>query len=154
MIRNTNDNLPEHAINLIDPLIGLVGKNKLRHRNKKLSELASNDEVNQRFRRASKDPRRFSKIVSPEILHSIQIDLMDISNMAAVNRRKKFLFAIIDVFSRYVWVFPIKNKQPTTILEVFKPWINETEKELNKKVKNITSDFGRHYTFCATFLWC
>ena len=54
-------------------------------------------------------------IVSPGINHNLQIDLADFSDISNMNDNVKYLIVIVDVFSRYAWVFPIKNKSSDTI---------------------------------------
>jgi hypothetical protein len=44
-----------------------------------------------------------------------QMDLMDLSRFASHNRNYKFIFNVIDVYSRYAWSFPLKRKVPHEI---------------------------------------
>jgi hypothetical protein len=46
-------------------------------------------------------------------------DLADVSNKANFNNKINFLLTIIDIYSRYVWVFPLKNKNGSTIKRAF-----------------------------------
>ena len=39
-----------------------------------------------------------------------QCDLVDMTKVANENKGTKFLFTCIDVFSKYAWVRPMKNK--------------------------------------------
>ncbi|CAF0736034.1 unnamed protein product [Brachionus calyciflorus] len=39
-----------------------------------------------------------------------QADLVDVSNIAKENKGYKFLLTVIDVFSKFAWVLPLKNK--------------------------------------------
>ena len=44
------------------------------------------------------------------------------------NKRIKYLLCVIDLFSKYAWVIPIKDKQRTSIVNVFKKLISEGRK--------------------------
>lgn len=70
-----------------------------------------------------------------------QIDLCDLSKLSVFNRGYKFLLTVIDVFSRYAFVRPLKNK---TGLEVSKAieHIFETEK---RKPNSLSSDLGTEF---------
>lgn len=46
-------------------------------------------------------------------------DLADVSNIASHNDGYQCLLVIIDIFSRFVFIVPLKNKQNQTIIEGF-----------------------------------
>ena len=48
-----------------------------------------------------------------------QADLVDISSLARFNRGYKFLLTCIDVFSRFAWVVPLKNKRGEPLVNGF-----------------------------------
>lgn len=62
-----------------------------------------------------------------------QMDLCDLTKLSSYNRGYKFLLTVIDVFSRYAFVRPLKNK---TGLEVSKAidHIFQTEKRQSKSI--------------------
>lgn len=49
-----------------------------------------------------------------------QADLIDLQNIAKENNNYKYLLTIIDVFSKYAWVIPLKNKTQDSIITAFK----------------------------------
>lgn len=49
-----------------------------------------------------------------------QIDLADVSNISKHNSKYRYLITCIDVFSKFAWVIPIKNKIADTVLDGFK----------------------------------
>ena len=61
-------------------------------------------------------------------------DLVDIQKYAKMNKRFKYIFTNIDVFSKYAWSFPIKSKKISDI----KPCFQKIFKE--RKPKFIWSD--------------
>ena len=44
------------------------------------------------------------------------------------NKGYKYLLMVIDVFSKYGWIVPLKNKQGETVTEAFKTIFNEERK--------------------------
>ena len=49
-----------------------------------------------------------------------QADLANMSRMSKVNDKYRYLLCIIDVFSKFAWVVPIKNKTGKTLVDAFK----------------------------------
>ena len=58
----------------------------------------------------------------------VQFDLIDYSQNTAPNSYK-YLLTIIDVYSRYAWAIPIKNKTKLTLVKVFTEWLSENKDE-------------------------
>jgi hypothetical protein len=46
-------------------------------------------------------------------------DLADLQNLSESNNRVRFLLVVIDVFSRFVWVEPLRNKKNTSVEVAF-----------------------------------
>ena len=59
------------------------------------------------------------KVVVPEMNHTWQADLVDVSKYADENENNKFLLTIIDVFSKFAWAIPLKNKNGKTVTDAF-----------------------------------
>ena len=49
-----------------------------------------------------------------------QADLADVQSLAEDNDGYKFILTVIDVFSKYAWAIPIKDKSAKTMMEAFK----------------------------------
>ena len=47
-------------------------------------------------------------------------DLVDMSSYSKQNKHYKYLLMVIDVFSKYGWIVPIKNKKGETVADAFK----------------------------------
>ena len=70
-------------------------------------------------------------------------DLVDYSKYAKFNKGFKYLLCIIDIYSRYAWVFPLKDKTSKTILNKFKTfpafpkklWVDRGSEFINKEFK-------------------
>ena len=48
------------------------------------------------------------------------VDLADMQSLSKYNKGIKYLLCTIDLFSKYVWVIPIKDKKGTSIVNAFK----------------------------------
>ena len=74
-------------------------------------------------------------------------DLVDMQAFSKFNRGVKYLLAVIDVFSKYGWLIPLKDKTGKsvasaleTIFEERKPekmWVNKGKEFYNKDVKDL-----------------
>ena len=69
---------------------------------------------------------------------ALAIDLVDLSNFEMDGY--KFLFNGVDMFSRFLYSVPLKNKEDTTILNAFKQIIKV------HKFKSVRSDNGSEFT--------
>ena len=83
----------------------------------------------------------YTPIIAYKYLDNLQGDLIDISTLSQENNQIKFLFCIIDVFTRYAWVFPIENKKSDTILKVLQYFFRLN----NVNISNISFDFGGEF---------
>ena len=53
------------------------------------------------------------------------VDLADMQSLSKFSKGLKYLLCAIDLFSKYAWVIPIKNKKGTSIVNAFKKIISE-----------------------------
>ena len=75
------------------------------------------------------------------------IDLIDRSSLTKYNKNYKFIFTIIDNYTKYTWAIPLKDKSGKSTTTAFKKLI-ETSK---RKPHNIWSDRGKEF-YNKTFL--
>ena len=68
------------------------------------------------------------------------VDLADIQSLSKYNKGTKHLLLAIDLFSKYEWVVPIKDKKGTSIVNAFKKIILKGRKP-NKIWVNQGSEF-------------
>ena len=61
-----------------------------------------------------------NKVIVNGIDDTWQADLVDINQLASLNNGTKFLLTCIDVFSKFAWVIPLKNKSATSITNAFR----------------------------------
>ena len=56
------------------------------------------------------------------------VDLADMQLLSKYNKGVKYLLCAIDLFSKYVWVVPIKDKKGTSIVNAFQKIISKERK--------------------------
>ena len=56
-------------------------------------------------------PKKHSRVVVKGIESQCDVDLMDVGSLAKKNDGVKFLLVVIDVFSKYLFVRPLKDKK-------------------------------------------
>ena len=73
--------------------------------------------------------RKFPKrrvIITGGINNTWSADLVEIPKLSNWNKGNKYLLTIIDVFSKYAWVKPLKNKLGKTVTNAFNDVIKES----------------------------
>ena len=78
---------------------------------------------------------QFLKIKKKTFIHQDNIwgvDLADMQSLGKYNKGIKYLLCVIDLFSNYAQVIPIKDKQGTSIVNAFKRIISEGSKAKSK----------------------
>ena len=71
-------------------------------------------------------------------------------SLSKYNKENKYLPCAIDLFSKYVWVIPIKDKKGTSIVNAFKKIISgksETESKGWRKPNKIWVDQGSEFYY-------
>ena len=53
------------------------------------------------------------------------VDLADMQSLSKYNKGIKYLLCAIDLFSKYMWVIPLKNKKGISIVNAFKKTISK-----------------------------
>ena len=76
------------------------------------------------------------------------VDLADMQSLSKYNKGIKYLLCAIDLFSKYAWVVPLKDKRGISIVNAFQKIISEGRKP-NKygliKVVNFTISFLKDF---------
>ena len=57
------------------------------------------------------------------------------------NKGFRFLSCVIDIFSKYAWVVPLKNKRGVSIVNAFQKFLDDSKKKRNKIWVDIGSEF-------------
>ena len=59
-------------------------------------------------------------------------DLADIQLISKFNKGYRFLLCVIDIFSKYAWVVPLKDKKGVSIVNVFQKILKNSDRKPNK----------------------
>ena len=68
-------------------------------------------------------------------------DLPDTQLTSKFNKGIRFLLGVIDIFSKYARVLPLKNKSGTTIVNAFQKVLNKSDRKPNKIWADKGSEF-------------
>ena len=60
------------------------------------------------------------------------VDLADEQSLNKFSKGFKYLLCAIDLFSKYAWVIPIKDKKGTSIVNAFKKIVSKGQRKPNK----------------------
>ena len=81
-----------------------------------------------------------NKTIVAGIDHTWQADLIDFKSLTKSNNNFVFILVVIDVFSKYLWMVPIKNKKSSSVIEAFKIIFKS-----KRKPKFLCCDEGREF---------
>ena len=59
-----------------------------------------------------------------------RVDLADMQSLSKCNKGIKYLLCAIDLFSKYAWVIPLKDKKGTSIVNAFQKIISKEKKQI------------------------
>ena len=68
-------------------------------------------------------------------------NLADMQLISKVNKGFRFLLCIIDIFSKYAWVVPLKDKKDVSILNAFQKILNDSVRGPSKILVDKGSEF-------------
>ena len=92
------------------------------------------------LQREAREPLKRSRIVVAGIDDQWSADLMDMVKFAESNQGVRFILVVIDVFSKHLWLQPLKDKKGPSIVETFRTIFNE-----GRKPKRIRTDKGQEF---------
>ena len=81
-----------------------------------------------------------NKVIVTGIDDQWQADLVDVSSLARCNKGYKFLLTCIDVFSKFAWVVPLKNKTGETLVNCFQSIL-----DLGRSPEKLQTDKGTEF---------
>ena len=70
-----------------------------------------------------------------------QADLLDYSNISRYNNNNKYILTVIDVFSRFAWVRPLKTKSGCEVTHAFKSILHQGRRQPEK----LQTDRGKEF---------
>jgi len=100
-----------------------------------------------------------NKVVARGLNTDFQVDLIDLQKIKRYNKGHAYILTCIDVFSRYGWALPIKDKRPPTVLTAFKeilqdgrvPWrvLTDSGNEFKADFRRYLTDEGIEFVFAT-----
>ena len=60
------------------------------------------------------------------------VDLADMQLVSKYNKGIRFLLCVIDIFSKYAWVVPLKDKKGISIVKAFQIILKQSNRKPNK----------------------
>lgn len=91
---------------------------------------------------------RYKRITFPRLNYIVDIDdqwqtdLIDLKSISSTNKGYNFIVVVIDVFSKFAWTVPIKQKSADEIINVF----DRIFKISSRKPLYLVSDKGKEFT--------
>ena len=73
------------------------------------------------------------------------VDLADMQLLSKCNKGIRFLLCVIDIFSKYAWVVPLKDKKGISIVKAFQSILKQSNKKPNKIWVDKGSEFYNAY---------
>ena len=73
--------------------------------------------------------------------NSCGADLANMQLISKFNKGFRFLLCVIDIFSKYAWVVPLKDKKGISIVDCFQKILKESDRKPNKKWVDKGSEF-------------
>ena len=69
-------------------------------------------------------------------------DLIEVINIAKYNRGYRYLLTVVDVFSKYAWVEPVRNKTGKAVTDAMAKILKRSE---GRKPINLQTDDGKEF---------
>ena len=73
------------------------------------------------------------------------VDLADMQLLSKYNKGIRFLLCVIDIFSKYPWVVPLKDKKGISIVKAFQSILKQSNRKPNKIWVDKGSEFYNAY---------
>ena len=71
----------------------------------------------------------------------MRADLDDMQLISNFNKGLRFLLFLIDIYSKYAWVVPLKDKKGVSIVNAFQKILDESNRKPNKTRVDKGSEF-------------
>ena len=72
-------------------------------------------------------------------------DLAGMQLISKFNKGFRFLLCVIDIFSKYAWVVPLKDKKGVSIVDAFQKILDKSGRKPNKIWVDRGSEFYNNY---------
>lgn len=96
--------------------------------------------VDELYKQSRKKIRRRKTIIKHR--HDLwQADLADFQKYSKVNKNYKYVLFVIDAYSKYLWIKPLKDKTAKNVTDAFEKILTES----NRKPNNLQTDDGKEF---------
>ena len=109
-------------------LYEILRENNIKATYKQASEFVDRQAIHQLHTQKRTVKVKEHQIASVKVNDEWQVDLLDYSKYSRRNKGFKWLFIVVDVFTRKAFVEPIKSKQPSDTFVAFKKIVEENGK--------------------------
>ncbi len=92
--------------------------------------------------REYKQPKQYNPYYVHGRREQVQGDLIDVSQLSRGNRGVRFLLLLIDIFTKRVWVYPLKDKSAATTSRAVRSWL----RAIDTPPKVLMTDRGTEFT--------
>ena len=89
------------------------------------NEIISNKELAEELHKPIIKKLKKRKVYSSFIDNIWSVDFADMKLISTSNKQIRFLLRVIDIFSKYAWVIPLKDKRGITTTNVFQKILYE-----------------------------
>ena len=93
--------------------------------------------------REEKKPKQYNPVFVRNKREILQSDLIDLQNLSEFNNDYKYLLVVIDTFSRFAWIEPLKSKKTAEVLASFKQIMSKL-KPLRPNTSLMTDQGGEY----------
>jgi len=126
----------------LNKFIEILKKHNVPFNRKDVVEFIENQNINQIHKKTQKNKKILKFIWAYEPYEMLQIDLLDYQKYSKNNNGFNYILIAIDIFTRYAWAVPIKNKKPSSVLEGFKSFnINDLNAVYHDSGKEFLGEF-------------
>lgn len=123
IIKNYYGNLLGNAYRSSNNLHQRLMKEFVNISRKDVQETLKNIEINQLLIRPIEENKIVKPLIASKVMEHLQLDLVDVSSISKNNDGICFLLNIIDIFSKFAWSFPLKNKSSKSIASAVQQFI-------------------------------
>lgn len=99
------------------------------------------DELAEELHKPVRKKFRKRRVWVPGVDHTWAADLVDMQAFAKENKGVKYLLAVIDIFSKYGWLVPLKNKTGVAVAEA----LDDIIKSGKRKPEKLWVDKGKEF---------
>ena len=76
--------------------------------------------------------RKLKKQLVQDLKTTFLGDLADMQLISKLNKGFRFLLCVIDIFNKYAWVVPLKDKKGISIVDAFQKILDDSNRKPNK----------------------